>query len=65
MSTRKLIIFEHATALGNKPANELFERVTWRRAEVGPARKFADYVIELDGQPITDTKNVIPVPSRP
>ena len=30
MSTRRLVVFEHSTALGNKPANELFERVTWQ-----------------------------------
>ena len=61
MSTRRLVIFEHATALGNKPANELFERVTWKRATTGPAREFKDYVIELDGQPITETKKVVQV----
>jgi CRISPR-associated protein Csd2 len=61
MSTRKLVIFEHTTALGNKPANELFERVTWKRATSGPAREFRDFLIELDGQPITETKKVVPV----
>lgn len=61
MSTRGLIIFEHATALGNKPANELFERVTSKRESKGPARDFKDYVIELDGQPVTETKTVVPV----
>ncbi len=31
MATRKLVVFRHATALGNAPAHELFERVkTWR-----------------------------------
>ena len=63
MSTRKLIIFEHGTALGNKPANELFERVTWKRRADGPAREFKDYQILLDGQPITETKKVVPVPA--
>lgn len=61
MSTRKLVIFEHATALGNKPANELFDRVTYKRATSGPAREFKDYQILLDGQPIADTKKVVPV----
>lgn len=59
MSTRKLVIFEHATALGNRPAHELFERVTCRRKNEGPAREFKDYVIELDGRPITETKKVV------
>ena len=61
MSTRRLIIFEHKTALGNKPANELFERVTWKRTNGGPAREFKDYTIELDGRPITETKKVVQV----
>lgn len=51
MSTRKLVVFEHQTALGNKPAHELFERVTWKRNTEGPARDFSDYEILLDGQP--------------
>jgi CRISPR-associated protein Csd2 len=64
MSTRKLVIFVHATPLGNKPANELFERVTWKRITTGPARAFTDYTIELDSQPVTETKRVVPVPAN-
>ena len=31
MATRKLVVFRHASALGNAPAQELFARVkTWR-----------------------------------
>ncbi len=56
MCTRKLVVFEHATALGNKPAHELFERVTWQRKndETKPAREFTDYDILLDGKSICD-----------
>lgn len=56
MCTRKLIIFEHKDALGNKPAHELFERVTWKRKndETKPAREFSDYDILLDGKSICD-----------
>jgi CRISPR-associated protein Csd2 len=54
MSARALVIFEHSTALGNKSAHELFERVTWKRKTEGPARAFADYEIDLDGQPIEE-----------
>jgi CRISPR-associated protein Csd2 len=64
MSTRKLIIFEHATALGNKPANQLFERVTWKRVTKGPARDFKDYEILLDGNLVQETKKVVPVPAN-
>jgi len=61
MSTRRLVIFKHETALGNKPANELFERVMWRRVTTGPAREFTDYEIQLDGKPINEIKRVIQV----
>ncbi|MCK0206693.1 type I-C CRISPR-associated protein Cas7/Csd2 [Starkeya koreensis] len=62
MATRKLIVFRHASALGNAKANELFDRVkTWRvfRGEqhkpgderldnAPPARSFEDYAITID-----------------
>jgi len=62
MATRKLVIFRHASALGNAQAHELFDRVeTWRlfkgeRHKPGderldnapPARSFADYTITID-----------------
>lgn len=50
MSSRRLIIFEHSSAMGNKPAQELFDRVTFKRKTDGPARDFSDYSIELDGK---------------
>lgn len=61
MTTRKLIIFEHSNALGNKPAQELFDRVKWERTTEGPARSFSDYQITLDGQVIDGIKKVVPV----
>ena len=62
MSTRKLIVFKHENALGNAPAHQLFERVKIGRNVDGefraiddkrignepPARKFSDYIIEID-----------------
>jgi CRISPR-associated protein Csd2 len=62
MATRKLIIFRHASALGNAHAQDLFARVkTWRRYlgerhpigdpgldNAPPARSFADYEITID-----------------
>jgi CRISPR-associated protein Csd2 len=54
MAPQKLIIFKHATALGNAPAHKLFERVTVvRKPGVDAARSFADYVttINRDGLP--------------
>ena len=63
MAKRKLVIFRHASALGNAPAHDLFERVkTWRvhkgsRHAIGddatdnwpPARAFSDYAITVEG----------------
>ncbi|ACA16218.1 CRISPR-associated protein, Csd2 family [Methylobacterium sp. 4-46] len=62
MATRRLVVFRHASALGNAPAQSLFERVRTLRAHKGsvheigapgtdnwpPARSFADYAITVD-----------------
>jgi CRISPR-associated protein Csd2 len=62
MTTRKLVVFRHAGALGNARAQALFDRVQVLRnhdgalhppgAEAlnnaGPARGFADYTVEID-----------------
>lgn len=61
MSTRKLIVFEHASALGNKPAHELFARVVHQRKTTGPARDFSDYEILLDGNPVPETFRTVQV----
>lgn len=61
MSTRRLVVFKHGTALGQRPANQLFERVTWKRTTSGPARDFSDYEILLDGQAITATLKEVEV----
>ena len=48
MTTRKLIIFEHDTALGGAPSHELFEAVeVVRRPEVSVARDFSDYEVQV------------------
>ncbi|MEW6508328.1 MAG: type I-C CRISPR-associated protein Cas7/Csd2 [Bacteroidota bacterium] len=63
MSARKLIVFEHETALGSKPAHELFSRVTCKRTndENKPAREFSDYEILLDGKTFPELLKVVPV----
>ncbi|MTH65598.1 type I-C CRISPR-associated protein Cas7/Csd2 [Paracoccus shanxieyensis] len=62
MTTRKLIVFRHDSALGNAPAHKLFDLVKVGRAVDGefravddkglgnlpPARKFADYNVSVD-----------------
>lgn len=49
MSVRELIVFKHASALGEAPAYKLFETVTVSRKEgVQVARKYADYEITVE-----------------
>ncbi len=51
MSTRRLIVFEHESALGNAPAQSLFERIhITRNDETRPARAFSDYQISVNEQ---------------
>ena len=49
MASRKLIIFEHESRLGNAPAHKLFELVTAKRKDGSvPPRAFTDYEILID-----------------
>ncbi len=49
MATRKLVVFEHQSPLGNAPAHRLFERVTAQRADPAkPPRAYGDYQISVD-----------------
>lgn len=49
MSTQKLIVFKHDSALGNAPAHALFDRVSIVRKEgIAVPRKFADYAVSID-----------------
>jgi CRISPR-associated protein Csd2 len=61
MCSRALVAFEHQSALGNRPAHELFSRVTAERVTEGPARSFSDYKIMLDGEPLKQIFNMVPV----
>ena len=48
MSTCKLVIFKHATALGNAPSRSLFDRVAVAKKEQDkPARDVSDYTISV------------------
>jgi CRISPR-associated protein Csd2 len=54
MSTRKLVVFQHESHLGNAPSRTLFERVKVKRInEKQPARQFSDYqvTVEHEGLP--------------
>jgi CRISPR-associated protein Csd2 len=73
MTTRKLVVFRHASALGNAHAHTLFERVkTWRvhkgeRRPIGAdeidnwpaARAFSDYAITVDHDALPDGVEII------
>lgn len=51
MATRRLIVFEHESALGNAPAHKLFERVQTTLVDPSkPPRAFADYRVEVDAK---------------
>lgn len=60
MGTRKLIIFEHSSKLGNAPAHQLFGSVTVRRIDRSkPARAFSDYLVEIDKDAMPSVVKVI------
>lgn len=72
MATRKLIVFRHASALGNAPAHTLFDRVEIRRMVDGepreidarldnlpPARRFGDYDIRINRDGLPDGVEVL------
>lgn len=52
MSTQKLIVFKHDSALGNAPSNRLFDLVKIeKKADVEVPRKFADYIVTVGNCP--------------
>lgn len=73
MAARRLIVFKHASALGNAPAHALFDRVTVGRAAGGevrlpgdprldnlpPARQFTDYHVTVDRDGIPEGVEVL------
>ncbi len=75
MATRALVIFRHASALGNAAAHDLFARVRTLRAHAGshhpigapetdnwpPTRCFEDYVVTLDGAPLRQLVTTVDV----
>lgn len=60
MASRKLVIFEHATALGNAPAHVLFDLVTAKRNDMDkPPRAFSDYSIQINYAGKPDSVTII------
>jgi CRISPR-associated protein Csd2 len=50
MSARKLLVFKHESALGNAPAQELFDLVKVSRIgnATTPPRSYGDYQVTVD-----------------
>lgn len=48
MSAQKLIVFKHESALGNAPANKLFDLVKVKKVCDGAPRSFGDYAVTID-----------------
>lgn len=73
MATRKLIVFRHASALGNAQAQSLFDRVSTARVHQGstheigspqtdnwpPARKWEDYAVSINRDGMPDAVEII------
>lgn len=60
MATRRLIVFEHESRLGNAPAHRLFDAVTVKRVnESRPSRAYSDYAVEVDAAAIPEGVRVI------
>ena len=68
MVGRHLVVFKHASALGNAPSHELFERVVVDRVQGekgSPAQAFSDYSVKLDGGMIEHSLHEILVIALP
>ena len=63
MSTCKLIVFKHASALGNAPSGTLFDRVSIKRKDEKetPPRAFSDYVVEIDKNKLPDGVEILEI----
>jgi CRISPR-associated protein Csd2 len=53
MATRGLYVFKHESELGNAHAHSLFDKLTVAAIDpASPARDFAAYSVQFDGQPV-------------
>lgn len=60
MGTRKLIIFEHSSKMGDAPAQQLFDAITVKRKdESKPAREFSDYTVMIAKEKIPQSVTLI------
>nr|MBP7323888.1 type I-C CRISPR-associated protein Cas7/Csd2 [Deltaproteobacteria bacterium] len=64
MSTQRLIVFKHESALGNAPAHSLFDRVQLtRRNDSKPARDFSDYELKINKENLPSGVSIIELPT--
>ena len=60
MGTRKLIIFEHSSKMGDVSVQKLFDAVQVKKIdESKPARDFSDYIITIDKDAIPKSVKLI------
>lgn len=59
MAARKLIVFKHASKLGDAPAPALFDAVSVSRSTEGLANSFKDYTVTIDRAAIPSGVEVI------
>lgn len=62
MSIRKVIVFKHDSALGNAPANVLFDLVSVEKKDKNnqiPARRFDEYKINIDKEKLPKNVEII------
>lgn len=60
MCARKLVIFQHASALGNAPAHTLFNRVSAvRKDTTTPARSYEEYAVAVNTSNLPEGITVI------
>ena len=63
MSTCKLLIFKHASSLGNAPSKSLFDRVKVEKKDNDkPARDFSDYTVTIDRDHLPSGVEIIEKP---
>ena len=61
MATRGLYVFKHTTALGNMPAQDLFDtiKVSKKIADNTPARSFSDYEVKINNNLLNQNKDKV------
>lgn len=63
MSTRKVLIFKHDSALGNARAQELFDRLDVKLKDASkPPRGYADYEISINKENLPQGISIIEKP---